>query len=183
MGMRGTGSHSVELKDVFVPEETVGVRRARGKWHGSWNVITTVAPALYMAPYVGAAERAATLARAALAAKSPDVLQLASLGQLENELLLCTLTWQRMLDLANDYAFEPKLEDANCVLMCKTLTANAAQRCVAKAIDAVGGSAFFRDFGLEQLMRDVQAGPFHLLTEKRQLHFSGRVALGLPPSA
>lgn len=182
LGMRGTGSHSVELLDVFVPEETVSVRRPRGKWHGSWSVITTVAPAIYMAPYVGAAQHAVALTRAALASKAPDAVQLTGLGEVENELLQAQLAWQCMLDIANDYEFEPKLEDANRVLMCKTLTANAVQRCVAKAIEVVGGSAFFRECGLERLLRDVQAAPFHLLSEKRQQLFSGQVALGLPPS-
>ena len=34
---------------------------------------------------------------------------------------------------------------------------------------------------LERLLRDVQAAPFHPLPEKKQLEFSGRVALGLSP--
>ena len=45
----------------------------------------------------------------------------------------------------------------------------------------VGGGALFRRLGLERLWRDVQGAPFHPLPEKKQLQFSGRVALGLPP--
>jgi alkylation response protein AidB-like acyl-CoA dehydrogenase len=34
LGMRGTGSHDVEIKDVFLPEALMqGVRRPAGKWH------------------------------------------------------------------------------------------------------------------------------------------------------
>ncbi len=43
MGMRGTGSHNVVLQDVFVPAESVALRRPRGQYHPVWNVVLTVA--------------------------------------------------------------------------------------------------------------------------------------------
>jgi alkylation response protein AidB-like acyl-CoA dehydrogenase len=43
MGMRATGSQTVILECVFVPEEMVVLRRPRGQWHMAWNVIITVA--------------------------------------------------------------------------------------------------------------------------------------------
>jgi alkylation response protein AidB-like acyl-CoA dehydrogenase len=48
-------------------------------------------------------------------------------------------------------------------------------------MDVGGGGAFFRKGGIERLWRDVRAGPLHPLQEKRQLSFSGRIALELDP--
>src|SRR5262249_15068619 len=33
LGMRGSGSHDIELNDVFVPEAAISGRRPQGKWH------------------------------------------------------------------------------------------------------------------------------------------------------
>ena len=61
------------------------------------------------------------------------------------------------------------------------IAANATIATVNKAVEVVGGSALFRSVGIERLWRDVQGAAFHPLPEKKQLAFSGRVALGLPP--
>jgi acyl-CoA dehydrogenase len=181
LGMRATGSHSIALKDVFVPEESIAARRPGGAWHPLWNVVVTVAAPLYMAPYFGIAERAAELAEQAVAKRPVDPILLQSLGELENSLTMARLAWREMIAITDDYASMPTLNEANRSLVCKTLVANAARAAVAKAVELVGGSAFFRRLGLEQLLRDVQAAPFHPLPEKKQLDFTGRVRLGLPP--
>ena len=181
LGMRGTGSHSVELAQVFVPEEAISLRRPRGRWHPSWNVIMTVAPPLYMAPYVGLAERAAEQARAAAARRTPDALLLQSLGELENTLATTQMAFREMVELTNEYDFAPEDTRASRMLVRKTLTANAARTTVEKAIELVGGSAYFRQVGIERLFRDVQGAPFHPLPEKKQLELTGRVSLGLSP--
>ena len=51
-----------------------------------------------------------------------------------------------------------------------------------KAVEAVGGGAFYRSNPLERLWRDIQAVHFHPLPDKKQLELGGRVALGLPPA-
>jgi len=93
------------------------------------------------------------------------------------------LAWNDMLCIANDYDVAPTVDHANRMLIRKTLASNAAVATVSKAIEVVGGGPFFRKLGLEQLLRDVQGAPFHPLPEKKQLDFSGRVALGLSPVA
>jgi alkylation response protein AidB-like acyl-CoA dehydrogenase len=52
---------------------------------------------------------------------------------------------------------------------------------VNKAVEIVGGGAYFRRSRLERLWRDVQAAQFHPLPESKQLVFTGRVAMGLSP--
>ena len=59
MGMRGTGSHTVVLQNVFVPEQAITLRRPCGEYHPVWDVILTVALPLTSAVYVGIAEAAA----------------------------------------------------------------------------------------------------------------------------
>jgi alkylation response protein AidB-like acyl-CoA dehydrogenase len=63
----------------------------------------------------------------------------------------------------------------------KTIVVNAIQTVVAKAVEIAGGAAYFRRHPLERLWRDVQAAQFHPLPEKKQLLFTGRVAMGLSP--
>jgi alkylation response protein AidB-like acyl-CoA dehydrogenase len=181
LGMRATGSHSLELKDVFVPEEAVGVRRPRGQWHPSWNVVLTVAAPIYMAPYVGVAERAGELARQAATSRSGDPLLLQALGELENLLFTARMALGDMVDNCSGYDFEPTVDRANRALMGKTLVTNAAQGAVQKALEVVGGAGLYRKNELERLLRDIQGAPFHPLPEKKQRDFTARVALGLPP--
>jgi alkylation response protein AidB-like acyl-CoA dehydrogenase len=181
LGMRATGSHSIELQDVFVPEEAIVLRRPRGQWHPSWNVVVTVAAPIFMAPYVGIAERAAAMARDAAARRAPDPVVLQSLGELGNALAVAEMAFREMVELANNFDFEAKIEIANPMLIRKTILANACVATVNKAVETVGGGALFRSAGIERLWRDVQGAPFHPLPEKKQLVFSGRVAMGLSP--
>lgn len=183
LGMRATGSQSVELENVFVPEETVALHRPRGKWHPVWDVVIGVAAPLYMAPYVGAAEQAATIARQKIRGREPDAITLLTLGEMENQLTLAQMAWREMVELTNDFAFDPNLELTNRMLIRKTLLANAVRATVDKAFELCGGAAFFTSLGLERLFRDLQGATFHPLPEKKQLVFTGRVALGLSPVA
>jgi alkylation response protein AidB-like acyl-CoA dehydrogenase len=183
LGMRGTGSHSIELAEVFVPDEAISLRRPRGQWHPSWNVVITVAAPIYMAPYLGIAERAATLARETAARRTPESTLIQSLGELDNALATAQMAFREMVEITNGYDFEPQVELANRMLIRKTIAANAAIATVNKSVEVVGGTALFRTVGLERLWRDIQGAPFHPLPEKKQLMFSGRVALGLSPIA
>jgi len=185
IGMRGTGSSSIELKEAFVADEGISMRRPAGVWHPSWSVIMTVAPPIYMAPYVGAAERAAAMAKETARARGNDAKQdpiaLQSLGELENALALMQMAFREMTELTREYDFDPSPERASQMLVRKTITTKAVIETVNAAIEVVGGSALFRRVGIERLLRDVQGAPFHPLPEKKQQVFTARVALGLPP--
>jgi acyl-CoA dehydrogenase len=82
-----------------------------------------------------------------------------------------------MLDTAA--SAQPGPETTNAVTTARTLAGRAAIRTVEKAMDVVGGSAFYRRLGLERLLRDVQGARYHPLQEKAQLRYAGRLALGL----
>jgi alkylation response protein AidB-like acyl-CoA dehydrogenase len=180
-GMRGTGSHDVVLDDVFVPEETITVRRPRGAFHPSWAVVLTVAMPIIMSVYRGIAETAAARARAHAGEHREEPLLQATVGEMENALCVCTLAVADMVRICDDYRRKPTVDDASATLTRKTIAAHAAIETVEKAMEVVGGAGFYRDFGLERLLRDVRGAHFHPLPEKRQVVFTGRVALGLPP--
>jgi alkylation response protein AidB-like acyl-CoA dehydrogenase len=181
MGMRATGSHDVVLEGVFVPETAVALRRPQGGWHPFFNVSVTVAMPLIMSVYVGVAEAARDLAcREALKKRhDPHVPYL--VGEMENTLVTAQMALREMVETAADYEFAPTEQTANAVLIRKTVAARSSMQAAEKALEVVGGAGFFRGLGLERLLRDVHGAQFHPLPEKRQLLFTGRLALGLAP--
>jgi alkylation response protein AidB-like acyl-CoA dehydrogenase len=183
LGMRATGSHTLHFDNVFVPEGAVSVKRPRGKWHPSFAVIGVVALPIVVSVYIGVAEAAAEIARAAARKRGADAKLIVLLGQLENELLIAQMAWRGMVDAARGYAFEPELPLANGTFMRKTIAANHVRSCLNKAVEIVGGGAFYRSNPLERLWRDAQGVQFHPIQEMAQLEFTGRIALGLPPVA
>jgi len=178
MGMRGTGSHTVKLEKVFVPESAVVLRRPRGEYHFFWNVVLTVALPLIMSVYVGIAEKAAYLALKKSknkATKKPHLPYL--IGEMHNELTTAQVLLNDMIGITNNFDFQPTDENGHAMLTRKTLIANAAIHTVEKSMEAVGGQSYFRAFELERLFRDVRAGTFHPLPEKQQQHFTGEFLL------
>ncbi len=183
LGMRGTGSHTVVLENVFVPEQAITLRRPCGQYHPVWNVILTVALPLICSAYVGAAEAAAGLARESAARRGGDGATDLLTGELENELTTAQIALESMIANANGLDVEPGIEHANRALIRKTIVAEAVKRAADKALEAAGGAGYFRRSGLERILRDVQAARFHPLQAKQQHRFTGRLALGLDPAA
>jgi len=181
MGMRGTGSHDVVIEGVFVPDSAISLRRPKGTWHPFFNVVAAVALPLVMAVYVGIAEAAYNLALQQATKKRQDPQLPYLLGEMTNALVTAQMALQGMIDTGANYDFEPVNQTANAIVIRKTIAARAAIRTVEKAMEVVGGAAFFRSLGLERLFRDVQGGLYHPLHEKRQHLFTGRMALGLDP--
>ena len=181
LGMRATGSHTVVLDRVFVPEEAVALRRPRGAYHPAWNVILTVAMPLIMSAYLGVAEAAATIGGQEARKRAGDPATPYLLGELANHLTTARLAVADMVRIANDLDVEPTLDTADAVLVRKTIAAKAVFRTAEKALEASGGAGFYRLLGLERLLRDAHGAQFHPLPEKRQVLFTGRVALGQDP--
>jgi len=183
LGMRATGSHTVVFDNVFVPDSAIGLRRQRNEWHTAWSVALAVAPPLYMSPYVGLAERAVEVATGIALGKRERPFLPYIVGEMENQLAIVRLAWRDMIANAAEYDFAATIQTANRALIHKTICANAAIATVEKAMEASGGRGFFRRSELERLLRDVHAAPYHPLPEKRQLAFTGQLALGIDPVA
>jgi alkylation response protein AidB-like acyl-CoA dehydrogenase len=134
-----------------------------------------------MAVYVGVAEAANALALERAKRRQDDPQTVYLIGEMTNSLVTAQMALYEMIAIADNYAFEPIEATANAILIRKTIAARAAIAAVAKAMEVVGGSSFYRKVGLERLWRDVQGGLYHPLHEKRQHLFTGRMALGLDP--
>ena len=178
MGMRGTGSCTIQLQNVFVPEDAIVLRRPQGAYHQVWNLVLTVAMPLIMAVYVGAAEQAAELAIAQARKNedpAPHVPYL--LGELHNSLTTARVVWRNMVALANDLEVKPTDQLGQDILTHKTIVADACRQTVDRAIDLVGGQSFLRKSKLERFYRDLQASRFHPLPAPEQKVFSGNYLL------
>jgi alkylation response protein AidB-like acyl-CoA dehydrogenase len=178
LGMRGTGSHTVKLENVFIPDAAIALRRPRGAYHPVWNVVLTVAMPLIMSVYVGIAQKAAELAIGHIRRKKtakPSAPYL--IGEMNNDLVAAEIQLNDMLRIANNYDFEPIDRNGHDILTRKTNVANASIRVVTNAMELVGGEGFYRNFGLERLFRDIQAARYHPLPESEQVKFSGEYLL------
>ncbi len=178
--MRGTGSNSVMLENVLVPEAGISLRRPKGKWHSFFDVISPIAWPLVMSAYLGIAEAARDMAVSQAAKKKDDPLVQEMVGDMDTELLGAQSALQRMIEIAAADS-KPSVDKSNLVYQYKTIAVKGATQTVEKAIGVAGGSAYFRELGLERCFRDVQAARFHPIQERKQCVFSGRVALGLDP--
>jgi alkylation response protein AidB-like acyl-CoA dehydrogenase len=178
LGMRGTGSHTVKLERVFVPESSIALRRPRGEYHPFWNVVLTVAMPLIMSVYVGIAQKAARIAlQWARDQKSPKPHLAGGIGRMLNELTSAELHLADMIRIANDLEFDPEDQHGQDILSRKTNVAHACIGVVTKAMETIGGQGFYRSFGLERLFRDVQAARYHPLPDKDQQQFLGEYML------
>lgn len=181
LGMRATGSQTIRLEGVFVPDAAIALSRPRGVWHPVWSVVITVAPPIYMAPYVGLAAEACRVARSHAAAKGGDPHVTNTVGRMQSAMATAGLALDAMIDNAAGFDFEPSIERADRALVYKTLCTKAVAEAVRLAMLAAGGRGYFRKLPLERHFRDVQAAHFHPLPEDRQIEFTGRVALGRDP--
>lgn len=183
LGMRATGSRSIILDHVFVPDAAIALRRPRGRFHPAWNVILTVALPLIMSVYAGVAEAAARIGEAQARKRSNDPTAPYLIGELTNVLTTAQLATDDMVRLANDLDFEMSLDLTSAMLVRKTIVAEHVLATVEKALETAGGAGFYRDAGLERFVRDAHGAQFHPLSTKRQCRFTGRFALGLDPIA
>ncbi|WP_169566260.1 acyl-CoA dehydrogenase family protein [Sneathiella limimaris] len=180
-GMRETGSQTIQLRSVFVPDEAVALIRARAGYHAAFNVILVVALPLIMAAYVGVAEKAAEMAIAFAQKGDTSDLKAMQVGRLRTQLTKAQIGLESMVRLANDLEFSAELAVASNMLCHKTLVAEAVVETVEQALKITGGAGFVRKFGLEKLLRDAHAAQFHPLPEDQQYLFCGRIQLGQEP--
>lgn len=184
LGMCGTGSHTVRLDGVYIPESSIALRRPRGVFHPFFNVVLAAAMPMIMSVYLGIAQKAAHLAIKAAKERARLKPHLAGLvGAMINELKSAELHVQDMIRLANNLDFQPDNQLGQEVLIRKSNAANACIGVVTKAMEIVGGQGFYRSFGLERRFRDIQAARYHPLPEPDQKQFLGEYLLREPGDA
>lgn len=180
IGLRATGSHTVVLDDVFVPDAAVSFIRPADRWHPMWNIVLGVALPIVMAPYLGIADAAVDHARTAAATSDqPHIRQL--LGEIVNAHTVARDVVAAMFTDADDLGFDNTDEYASRTLSRKTVAADAAIETVRLTLELVGGSGYFRGHDVERLLRDVHGCLFHPLPRARQTILSANVAVGKSP--
>ncbi|QYG92208.1 acyl-CoA/acyl-ACP dehydrogenase [Iamia sp. SCSIO 61187] len=181
LGMRGTGSHTVVLDDVFVPDAAVPLVRPAGEWHPVWATVLGCALPLIMATYVGVAEAAVARALALATHRAGRPEMATAVGRMVGHLTTAQDGVAAMVRANDDLRFDATLESAAAALTRKGIVAAAAIGAVERAMEVGGGRAFAAGSGVEQLLRDVHGATYHPLPPAAQERFSGRVALGLDP--
>jgi acyl-CoA dehydrogenase len=181
LGMRGTGSHDVQMTDVFATDAQVASDRPWGVIDPPLLVIASHAMPVITGVYLGVAEAARDHAVAGLvgSSKADDPLVQRQVGLMNNKLQIARWALVGALDeIGPDPAPDPA----------RFAAAMAAKRCVAEegiavcdlAMEVSGGSGFYRRNPIEQCYRDMRAIKFHPLTPEQTLLHAGRLALGLP---
>lgn len=187
LGMRATGSHDVLLEDVPIADAQVVGRRPWGRLDPILR-----AAGIHFAPtvasvYAGVAAAARDEAvRVVCGRKTPDGRALAEDPTIQRQVGLMDvklrILWWSLLgaldELGDDYEADDRALAA--VMIAKRQVVTEAQAVVDLAMEAVGGSAYFKSSPLEQAYRDVRAGAFHPLNPERTLIYAGRLALAQP---
>ena len=178
LGMRGTGSHDVDIKDAFLPDAVMqGVRRPAGKWHPFMHAVVLVALPVFYSAYVGVLDAARDIALGLASRKKDDPLVAITAGEMENQVVAAQITHESMIGLTATRKPGP---ETTMAMMCRrTILVNALLRGVEKAQELGGGAGFYRSFGLERCFRDMQGARYHPIPEKPQTRLAGRFLLGL----
>ncbi|MEK9967856.1 MAG: acyl-CoA dehydrogenase family protein [Ferrovibrio sp.] len=177
LGMRASGSNDVVLKDVFVADAAISARRPAGVWHPFFHLVCVVAWPLIYSVYRGVAEklRDETVRLASKRREDTDTQML--IGAMDTALAAATAAHERMLQLGE--AGAPGEQTTATMLTLKRAMTDSLLQVGSLAMDAAGGSAFYRDNGIERLFRDLQAARYHPMTILPQQRLAGRLAMGL----
>ncbi|HKT80599.1 MAG TPA: acyl-CoA dehydrogenase family protein [Vicinamibacterales bacterium] len=177
LGMRGTGSHDIELKGVFVPDAAMqGVKRPAGAWHPFMHVVVLAALPIFYGAYVGVIERAREIAFNMAARRKDDPLVALLVGELENDVVAARIAHDSMVGLVSTH--KPGPETSSAMICRRTVLVNALMRAANKAMEVGSGAGFYRSGELERCFRDVQGARYHPVAEKPQEQLTGRFLLG-----
>ncbi len=147
LGMRGTGSHDVQIDGHVVPDASVSVTRKAGQWHPVFQIIGTLAFPLVYSVYLGIAESARDIAVELAKKRRADRNVLSLVGQMETSLRAAQ--WARNGMLAVVARGAPSAESINEVMIGRQLVERNAIRTVELAMGSGGrrgGSTGRRDW-------------------------------------
>ena len=187
LGMRATASHDVQLTDVAVAEAQIVARRPWGKVDPALrNAGIHFAPlvaAVYFGVAAGARDEAVRTVRARRSgdghALAADPTSQRLVGLMDHKL---KVAWWALTGALGELGDAYTTDEAalGLVMLAKRQVVTDAVEVVGLAMEAVGGSAYFKRSPLERAYRDVRAGLFHPLNPERTLLYTGRMALGQP---
>jgi acyl-CoA dehydrogenase len=178
--MRATGSHTVVLDDVLIPDAAIALTRPADVWHPVWNIVLGVALPLITSAYLGVADAAVDVARAVVAGRTEaHVTQL--LGEMLNAHGTAADVIAMMFVDSDNFSFDNTDEFVSRTLSRKTIATDAMIESVRLALEVTGGFGYTRNSDIERLYRDIHGCLFHPLSRAKQIQITGRVAQGLSP--
>lgn len=179
MGMKGTGSNTVEFNDVFIPDEKIALIRERGKWHPVWNVVSSFAFPVFFAPYAGIVE-AITEKTVKLLEKRPvkSTYSLASLGEMHNNYKITKWAFEDLVMNAKNLDLKPDENSACRAHQAKSIISKHGRDCAQAAMEALGGFAYTQKCEIERLYRDLMAAEFHPMQAGKQKEMLGSHLMG-----
>jgi alkylation response protein AidB-like acyl-CoA dehydrogenase len=178
LGMRGTGSNSIVLEDVFVPDERVIANRPYATIDPPLQVIFSIAFPIVSAVYLGVAE-AAFAAAVAEVQGSTDAIVQRQVGAMAHRLRV--MAWAldgSLAEIGDDPT--PSMELVAAAMAAKREIAIGGVEVCDLAMEVAGGKAFYKGSVIERCYRDIRAAKFHPLSPEMTLVHGGRVALGVP---
>jgi alkylation response protein AidB-like acyl-CoA dehydrogenase len=180
LGMRGTGSHSVELRDVLVPEDKVLANRPWGTVDPPLQVILSIAIPVISAVYLGIAEAARDHAVAAVTgtARADDPVTQRAVGLMDARLRVASWALDGAYATTGDDV-QASMDTVAAVMAAKREIALAGMEVCDTAIDVAGGRGYHRSSPLERCYRDIRGVKFHPFTPEETLVHAGRLSLGL----
>ncbi len=179
MGMRGTGSNSIVIDDVFVPDERVLANRPHGVLDPPFQVILSHALPIICGVYLGVAEAAFDAAREAAAPKAEDAIVQRQVGLMATRLRVASWALDGALaEIGDDVT--PSMENVAAAMAAKREISLGGIEVCDLAMELAGGAAFYRGSVIERCYRDIRAIKFHPLNPEAALLHAGRVALGQP---
>ena len=179
LGMRGTGSGTVLVEDVFIPEDKVLANRPHGVIDGPLQVILSIAFPIITAAYLGVAEAAYRAALASVGERRDDVLVQRQVGLMADRLRVAGWALDAAITAVGDDP-QPSMELVADVMAAKREVALAGVEVCDLAMEVAGGPSFSRGSIIERAYRDIRAIKFHPLSMEKTLVHAGRVALGVP---
>jgi len=179
LGMRGTGSNSIELHDVFVPDERMLADRPYGVIDPPLQVIFSIAFPIISAVYLGVAEAAYQAALGVAEHRAEDPIVQRQVGLMRNRLRVASWALDGALAAVGDDP-APSMERVAAVMAAKREIALAGVEVCDLAMEVAGGAAYYRGSLFERCYRDIRGAKLHPLTPELTLLQDGRLALGLP---
>ena len=182
LGMRGTGSNTIVLDDVVVPDERVLADRPHGVVDPPLQVILAIAMPIISAVYLGTATAAYEAAVSEVAPADGEPLVQRQIGLMRHRLRVARWALEGAAAEIGDDP-QPSLDIVLAAMAAKREIALAAIEVCDIAMEVAGGRAFRRGSVIERCYRDVRAVKFHPFTPEVTLLHAGRAALGLPVDA
>lgn len=168
IGMRGTGSHDIELNNVHVPNEALLAYSEKGvpnRFTGLSSAYTLQIPAIYLGIATAARDFVLDFADNKFSPSLGDVILEApqvqqKLGEIE---ILLSVSRSLLYGVAEKWDNNESIRSdlSNEVAIAKYTVCNHAIKIVELSMNIVGGHSLSRDLPLERWFRDVQCGLYN----------------------